>query len=146
MSNSLDRATNIVEWYKGLGRDSTAITEISYNHKQMRVYIFDVTKEMVRAKTKFKEAEANLEIKKNQFRVDFSYKGTTKADWQARANVEDEIKKVVEMEAIYDSYYNILFAMKGICEEMRERIALLKDEYNEEKFYTKREIDDKPSK
>lgn len=60
--------------------------------------------------------------------------GTTKADWISRANTEEELKSLVELEG---DFYQLDYLFKGVKEvlsEMNQRISYLKSEQNQNRM------------
>jgi len=132
--NTLEIVLGILKDYQDLEYDSLDIQGIMHMRKQLSTHGVFLSSELALARKDWKQKEANYEILKNQKRVKLLDKGTTKANWIARANLEAELNESVEAESLYYEFYNILQFLKEVLSEMNQRIAILREEYKQSTY------------
>ena len=130
----LDIILDIVKDYNLLTPDYSNISDLMYSRKQLATYLVTFSIEVSNARKNWKEKESDYEIEKNQLRLKYIEKGTTKADWTSRANTEDQLKESVRAESLfYDADY-VLKSVKEVLSEMNQRISYLKSENDQNRF------------
>lgn len=136
MEGTYNDIADIIEWYRELPSDYNDIEEVIYKRKLLATYSFRFAVEVGDARKDWKSAEARYESIKNQKRISFSTKhGTTKGDWLARGNCEEELNLSNNFESIFWKMHYIFGATKEVLGEMNQRISYLRDEEKQEKFY-----------
>lgn len=126
----------IVEWHRGLPSDFSNLNLMIHKRRQLTGYNFTLATEVRDARTDWRNAFATYEAVKNQKRVLNESKGTTKADWIARANTEEELRDWVDKENYFKGLEYVHGAVKETLSEMNQTIAHLRDEMKQEKFFS----------
>lgn len=125
---------DIINNYKDLSPDYSDINELIYTRKQLATYCVTFSTEVSKARKDWKKSVARYEIEKNQKRIKFISNGTTKADYMARANTEQELELCVENECKFFDLDYIFRASKDVLSEMNQHISYLRSEQEQEKF------------
>jgi hypothetical protein len=137
MESVKDEMLDIVGWYKNLPDDYIDINQLMYGRKQLATYSVTLGTEASRARGKWKLYAMQLEVIKNQKRLQNEVKGMglTKADWTARGNVVKELELATKWEVhFYDLEY-VLRTVREVLGEMNQRISYLRaEQQQEEKF------------
>lgn len=135
MESVSDIVIDIVNSYRELPQDFADINEIMYYRKQLATYSVTLSTEIGVARKEWKIAEALYETSKNQKRLSYERFGTTKADWRARANMEDEFKDLNTKETIFWNLDYIFRAVREVLSEMNQRISYLREEQKQSRYY-----------
>jgi len=126
--SSLERIGEVIEWYKVLPEDYLDINAIMFKRKELATLLYYMAVEVGDARRAWKISSGQYEMEKNRWRRKMEYKGTTKADWYARANCKDQLDSSIENESVYYSMYYVLTSMKEVLSEMNQRVAHLREE------------------
>jgi hypothetical protein len=134
MESVADQMVDIVEWYRKLPEDFTDINELMYARKQLSTLDVTLASEIGKARKNWKYAAKTYELAKNQKRIKFEAKGSTKADWYARANTAEELELATEWESVFWSLDYLFRSIREVLSEMNQRISHLKEERKQNLF------------
>ena len=126
----------IINWYRSLPADYIDINKLMFERKNLSTYGVIFATEVARCRKKWKENDLKYEVKKNQLRIEYSTKyGTTKADWIARGNCEQQLIDVIDAESEFYAKNYLFKAYRDVLLDMNQRIAHIRDEYKQNMFY-----------
>lgn len=125
---TIDKIIEIVTSYKELPSDYLDIDDLLHRRKLLSGELVLFGTNVGDAKLDWKKAVSQYEAKKNQMRVEYKDQGTTKADWIARSNCEEELEAIGVYESLYYKYDYVFKAVKEVLSEMNQRISYLKSE------------------
>lgn len=134
MSDVIKKVNNIVDWWARLPPDYTGLNDVMHARQELSAFSFVMATDMALARNSWSAAQSQLEKKKNQLRVKFEGQGTTKADYQARANTADLYEMEKKFEGMYFGIKHQYDAVAQILEAMAQRIAILRREWESKNF------------
>ena len=126
---NLEQITEIVIWWRELPHDYNGLEDLMQQRQLLTSYIFDYANELAKHRKDWAKSQYLLEKGKNQKRVQFIDKGTTKADYMARANTAQEFESERTDEAIYWGMRDIYESALEVSQAMAQRIAHLREEW-----------------
>lgn len=137
MENVEDQIMDIVGWYNKLPPDYMDLNELMYSRTQLATYQVYFAAETASARREWKTKKSRYEIVKNQKRIQYEakFKVMNKADYSARANSENELNNFTSAENDFYSKEYILFAVKDILADMNQRIAHLREEERQSRYF-----------
>lgn len=137
MENVEDQIMDIVTWYNQLPSDYMDLNQLMYSRTQLATYQVFFAIETANARRDWKTKKSKYEIVKNQKRIQYEAKFgvMNKADYSARANSESELSNFTNAENDFYAKEYILFAVKEILSDMNQRIAHLREEERQSRYF-----------
>ena len=124
----LQRITSIVSWYKSIPADFIDLNMVLHKRKMLATEMFELSVEAGKARGEWKRKEREYSVKRTQLCKKWESKGTTKADWYAKANTEDEHIEMNQAEEIFYSIDYIVKSVREVLADMNQKIAYLRQE------------------
>lgn len=132
MKTAFEEIKSIAEWWKDLRPDFNGLNELLHYSQRVSAFMLTMGDDLATARKTWGTAKGLYEKEKNQARVKFANnKGTsaTQADYQARANTAKLYEVEAEAEAMYFAIKHQYDAVVELLETMRQRIAVLRREW-----------------
>jgi uncharacterized protein Veg len=137
MESVKEQILAIVGEYRELPADYIDVNDLMYKRKLLATYGANFSVETGQARADWKRATFRYDITRNQKQIVFYQKQSNlgKADMYAKANTEELYEKSVEAENKYFELDYIFKALRETLGELNQRIAYLRDELKQERFF-----------
>lgn len=137
MESVKEQILSIVGEYRKLPADYIDINDLMYKRKLLATYGTNLSVEVGKARAKWKRATFKYDVTRNQKQIVFYKKQSNlgKADMYAKANTEEMYEASVEAENTYYELDYIFKALRETLGELNQRIAYLREELKQERFF-----------
>ncbi len=130
MEETLNKITDIINWYKNQPQHNNDIDGLLFNRKELSCEVFSYTSYAKEFKSNFDKYYylRRVQFEKEKIRLLKESKGVSKAEAQALINIEETYKNEKSYESAYTSAKMIIQQANKVLDSMSQEISFLKKE------------------